>query len=55
MLSLGTKPWRWRPKSGNKQRRWLLNSRLLRVVFLIGVWAYRLWRLWRTLSGIFGG
>ena len=55
MVSLGTKPCRRRPKSGNKRRRWLLNPRLLRVVILLGVWAYRLWRLWRALNGIFGG
>ena len=55
MLSLGTKPSRRRPKSGGKQRRWLLNPRLLRTVLLIGVWTYRLWRFCRALNGIFGG
>ena len=44
-------PWQQRLKSGKKWPRWLRDPRLLKVALYIGVKAYRLWRLWLSLTG----
>lgn len=55
MQDVVLKPWRRRLKSGRKWPRWLRNPRLLRWAIFVGVTLYRLWRLWKSLTGTFEG
>ena len=51
MCELKPKPCPQRSKSGKMWPTWLRDPRLLKWSIRIGVIAYRLWRLWRSLSG----
>ena len=46
-----SEPWQQRLKSGRMWPLWLRNPRLLKWAFAIGVTAYRLARLWFSLTG----
>ena len=50
-----TKQRRQRPKNGDKRPRWPCKSRLLRGIFLIVPYIYRMLRLLWTLKEMFWG
>jgi hypothetical protein len=55
MTVIEAKPRRRRLRNGRRWPKWLRDPRLLKWAFIVGLYIWRLWRLWKELTSSLDG